>query len=81
MKLEKSGSWGESIHRTCHGQVGLQISLPIDPPRRAQCPSFGPERRKPLEGLLVREPPQGLLLVSFVQLVERFERSDHSLEI
>ncbi len=50
MKLEKSGDWGESIHRTGHGQVGLQISLPIDPPRRAQCPSFGPERRKPLEG-------------------------------
>ncbi len=23
MKLGKSGGWGESIHRTCHGQVGL----------------------------------------------------------
>ena len=27
MKLEKSGGWGESIHRTCHGQVGLQITV------------------------------------------------------
>ena len=81
MKLEKSGGWGESIHRTGHGQVWLQISLPIDLPQHAQCQSFGPERLKPLEGLRVREPPQGLLLVPFVQLVERFGGPDHSLEI
>ncbi len=81
MKLEKSGGWGESIHRTGHGEVGLQIGLPIDPSRCAQCPGFGPERRKPLKGLRVREPPQGFLLVSFVELGERFGRPNHSFEI
>ena len=51
MRLGKSGGWGESIHRTGHGQVGLRITLPIDPPRRAQCQGFGPARQTSKEAL------------------------------
>src|ERR1041385_8699984 len=74
---EKSGGWGESIHRARDGAIGREIVLPVRAQSRVEEPRMGPQRGEATQGALRRIGLTGLPVIPCLEAAEHRRGIEH----
>src|ERR1041385_7986568 len=74
---EKSGGWGESIHRARDGAIGREIGLPVRAQSRVEEPRMGPQRGEATQGALRRIGLTGLPVIPCLEAAEHRRGIEH----